>query len=137
VLTFTYFVSCLIGVDKHKFKINFRRLSLKDLDTILRINWLSTNFIPINYGQKKVPYPDHDEMKPISKPIGVVWCEQVSQLLCDLHLIRSEYKYLGRILVVKDFMDVFPKEVPWLPAEREVKFYVDLVSGVGLMFITS
>ncbi|XP_017438223.1 uncharacterized protein LOC108344271 [Vigna angularis] len=33
--------------------------------------------------------------------------------------------------VVRDFLDVFPEEVPRLPPQREVKFFIDLVLGAG------
>jgi len=35
------------------------------------------------------------------------------------------------ILVVQDFVDVFPEEVPGLPPSREVEFSIDLVLGTG------
>jgi hypothetical protein len=31
------------------------------------------------------------------------------------------------ILVVEEFMDVFPEELPGMPPEREVEFYIDLI----------
>jgi hypothetical protein len=31
------------------------------------------------------------------------------------------------ISVVEEFMDVFPEELPGMPLEREVEFYIDLV----------
>jgi len=35
------------------------------------------------------------------------------------------------ILVVQEFEDVFPDEVPGLPPNREVEFSIDLVPGTG------
>ena len=35
------------------------------------------------------------------------------------------------ILVVHEFEDVFPNEVPGLPPRREVEFSIDLVPGTG------
>jgi hypothetical protein len=29
--------------------------------------------------------------------------------------------------VVEEFMDVFPEELPGMPPEREVEFYIDLI----------
>jgi hypothetical protein len=31
--------------------------------------------------------------------------------------------------VVEEFMDVFPEELPGMPLEREVEFYIDLIPG--------
>ena len=33
------------------------------------------------------------------------------------------------ISVVEEFMDVFPEELPGMPPEREVEFYIDLIPG--------
>ena len=33
------------------------------------------------------------------------------------------------ISVVEEFMDVFPEELPRMPPEREVEFYIDLIPG--------
>ena len=33
------------------------------------------------------------------------------------------------ISVVEEFMDVFPEELPGMPPEREVEFYIDLLPG--------
>ena len=33
------------------------------------------------------------------------------------------------MLVVQDFLDVFPEDLPGLPLEREIKFVIDLVPG--------
>jgi hypothetical protein len=35
------------------------------------------------------------------------------------------------ISVVEEFMDVFPKELPGMPPEREVEFYIDLIPGTA------
>jgi hypothetical protein len=35
------------------------------------------------------------------------------------------------ISVVEEFMDVFPEELPGMPPEREVEFYIDLIPGTA------
>jgi len=40
---------------------------------------------------------------------------------------------MSSIPVVKEFMDVFPEEIPRLPAKREVEFSIDMVLRVGLV----
>ena len=40
-------------------------------------------------------------------------------------------KFVGdNIRVVRDFPDVFPEELPWMPPEREVEFVIDLLPGI-------
>ena len=36
---------------------------------------------------------------------------------------------VSEVLVVRDFVDVFPEELPGVPPERQVKFKIDLMPG--------
>jgi hypothetical protein len=41
-------------------------------------------------------------------------------------------KFVGdNIRVVTDFSDVFPKELPGMPPDREVEFVIDLLPGTA------
>ena len=40
------------------------------------------------------------------------------------------------ILVVSESLDVFPLELPGLPLEWEIKFYIDLIPGMSPVLIT-
>ncbi|GKF95317.1 putative reverse transcriptase domain-containing protein, partial [Tanacetum coccineum] len=42
---------------------------------------------------------------------------------------KSEKKRLKDVPIVKDFPDVFPKDLPGLPHSRQVEFHIDLVPG--------
>ena len=44
---------------------------------------------------------------------------------------EAEPDELQQIPVVREFGDVFPKELPRLPPEREIKFSVELLSGTS------
>jgi hypothetical protein len=37
----------------------------------------------------------------------------------------------GIVFVIEKFMDVFPKELPGMPLEREVEFHIDLLPGTA------
>jgi hypothetical protein len=37
---------------------------------------------------------------------------------------------LEEIPIVRDFVDVFPEELPGLPPDREIKFTIDLLPGM-------
>ncbi|XP_020997145.1 uncharacterized protein LOC110280438 [Arachis duranensis] len=39
--------------------------------------------------------------------------------------------YLNSIPVVRDFLEVFPKDIPEFPPQREIEFAIELVSGAG------
>ena len=36
---------------------------------------------------------------------------------------------IEKILVVRDYLDVFPDELPGMPPKREVEFRIDLIPG--------
>jgi hypothetical protein len=41
-------------------------------------------------------------------------------------------KFVGdNIRVVRDFLDVFPEELPGMPPDREVEFVIDLLPGTA------
>ncbi|GKG33442.1 hypothetical protein Tco_0433601, partial [Tanacetum coccineum] len=42
---------------------------------------------------------------------------------------KSEEKRLEDVPTVRDFMEVFPEDLPGLPPTRQVEFQIDLVPG--------
>ena len=59
-------------------------------------------------------------------------------LLCFLSdfplLLVSNLLFKGKSLqVVKEFIDVFPEDLPGIPPERQVEFRIDLVPGAALV----
>ncbi|GKF35324.1 hypothetical protein Tco_0108524 [Tanacetum coccineum] len=46
---------------------------------------------------------------------------------------KSDKKRLEDVPIVKDFPDVFPKDLPGLPQTRQVEFQIDLVPGAALV----
>ena len=44
---------------------------------------------------------------------------------------------LSRVPIVWDFPDVFPKDIPGVPPERQVKFNIDMVTTVALIATVS
>ena len=41
--------------------------------------------------------------------------------------IEAKVPSLDQVLVVKEFLDIFPEELPGMPPERKIEFYVDLI----------
>nr|GEV14617.1 hypothetical protein [Tanacetum cinerariifolium] len=55
---------------------------------------------------------------------------------CELFLAQvtkqeSKLKRLEDVLVIQDFLEVFPKELPGLPPPRQVEFCIDLIPGAA------
>jgi hypothetical protein len=61
---------------------------------------------------------------------------------CNLYVIlalneKGVPEGLERLPVVREFVDVFPKELPGIPPERELEFNIDLKSGTKPIARTS
>ncbi|GKF77380.1 hypothetical protein Tco_0229850, partial [Tanacetum coccineum] len=46
---------------------------------------------------------------------------------------KSEKKQLEDVPIVRDFPEVFPKDLSGLPLTRQVEFQIDLVPGAALV----
>ncbi|XP_047180586.1 uncharacterized protein LOC124847194 [Vigna umbellata] len=112
-------VRCSIVVTERKFKVNLIFLPLQGLDVILRMDWLIANHVLLDCGRQQV-FPDLGGLDLIS----------TQEVLKDVSdgAMCFEVQTTG-ILVVEEFVDFFPYEVPGLPPSKEVKFSIDLVPG--------
>nr|GEX50017.1 putative reverse transcriptase domain-containing protein [Tanacetum cinerariifolium] len=82
-------------------------------DVIIGMDWLSKYHAKIICDEKVVHIPIEDETLTIRA--------QVMEK-------KSEKKRLENIPVVREFLEVFPKELPGLPLVRQVEFQIDLIS---------
>nr|GEZ79801.1 putative reverse transcriptase domain-containing protein [Tanacetum cinerariifolium] len=46
---------------------------------------------------------------------------------------KSEEKRLEDVPIVRDFLKVFPEDLPGLPPTRQVEFQIDLIPGAALV----
>ncbi|XP_052732424.1 uncharacterized protein LOC128196223 [Vigna angularis] len=135
---------CPIEVDGRRFRVNLICLPLQGLEVILGMDWLAANRILLDCGGKKLIFPKEDE--DLSLSLGVLRQDIFEGASCFLIMFHMDgnsnlnSSALGNqsvdLLVVNDFMDVFPEEVHGLPPSREVEFSIDLVSRAGPVSIT-
>jgi hypothetical protein len=52
-------------------------------------------------------------------------------LLAYVHDVKMEVPRMEQVSIVKEFIDVFPDDLPGLPPNREIEFCIDLVSGTN------
>ena len=104
-------------------------LQFREFDFILGMDWLYKHRAIIDCDKKKVVLRCSDQSEVIVHRVrsslmsNVISAMQARQLLrkgCEafLALVRDSKKgqiELENILVVKDFLDVFPKELPGIP----------------------
>ncbi|XP_027903562.1 uncharacterized protein LOC114163451 [Vigna unguiculata] len=132
VRTSSLCVRCLVEVEGRVYKVNLIWLPLQELEVILGMDWLSANHILIDCRKKKLLFPNSKEPELLSSQ-GVMkeiqGGAQCYMILTNLEVEKEEKTY--DIPVVLEFEDVFPREVPGLPPNREVEFSIDLVPGTG------
>jgi hypothetical protein len=57
-------------------------------------------------------------------------CVEANRTACTKVSCSSVFNLATESMsVVEEFMDVFPEELPGMPPEREVEFYIDLIPG--------
>ena len=120
-------------------------LKMPDFDVILGMDWLSFQHAWVDCFKKRVIFcrPDQPEMcfegEQKVKPQQIVSSIQAKRILRRdvvgylayvIDTEASEVK-LEDILVVREFPDVFPKELLGLPPDREVEFSIDLLPGTS------
>nr|GEX34996.1 hypothetical protein [Tanacetum cinerariifolium] len=95
---------CILTLLNQPFKIDLMPIKLGSFDVVVGMDWLSNYHAKIICDEKVVHIPIDGET-----------------------LIIQEDKRLENIPVVREFLDVFPKDLPGLPPVHQVEFQIDLI----------
>jgi hypothetical protein len=113
-----------VTLAKREFPTNMIVLKGQDIDVILGTNWLAQHKSILNtdLGTIKLSHGHEEVLLSIpvvvpAKPFGRVY-EAIIPEIQD-------------ILVVCEFLDVFPEDLPGLPPERDVEFVIELKPGTA------
>ena len=107
------------------------------------MDWLSKHRSIVDCGQKTVVLRCSDQSKVIVQGIRSGVMSNVISAMQARRLMRKGYETflalildskrgqvdLEKISVVREFPDVFPKELPGIPIEREVDLSIEIVPG--------
>ena len=109
-------------VDKHQLIVDLIALDLKRHDVIFGMDLLSTFRAVMDCFLKRTT---------LQLPGGVVFSKAGSHLSFLASLIGEEKDKdpMKAVLVISDFQDVFPYELPRLLPQREIEFKIDLYPG--------
>jgi len=66
MLTLVVCAKCPVVVEGCRFKVNLICLPLQGLDVIFRMDWLFANHILIDYGQKRLMFPEVENLVLVS-----------------------------------------------------------------------
>ncbi|GJV30775.1 reverse transcriptase domain-containing protein [Tanacetum coccineum] len=96
------------------FKINLMPIKLGSFDVVIGMDWLSKYHARIICDEKVIHIPIDGETLIIRAQI----MEK-----------KSDEKRLEDIPIVREFLKVFPEDLPGLPPVRQVEFQIDLIPG--------
>jgi hypothetical protein len=105
----------------------------KGIDVILAMDWLSKHKVLIDCTKKSIKLTtlDGKELEFIAEPVvtakGAANHAKVNQL---------DASQGSKVLVVKEFPDVFPKDLPSMPPDWDMEFVIELKPGTALIYKT-
>jgi hypothetical protein len=136
--------NCPIIVSVLTFLVDLIFFPLKAMDVVLGMDWLSVNQVYIGCKEKEIFVP------PKTMTEGEVFStlfDSTHQLIQCLFggeqnfilMLSTDFKAqldVSSILIVKEFVDVFPKDITSLPPNREVEFSINLIQGAGPVLVS-
>ncbi|GJV69759.1 putative reverse transcriptase domain-containing protein [Tanacetum coccineum] len=141
---------CTLGLLGHPFNIDLMSVELGSFDVIIGMNWLAKYHALIVCNEKVVRIPYGDEVLIIQgdncdgrSKLNIISCTRTQKYIekgCQVYLAqvtskkaedKSEEKRLEDVPIVREFLEVFPEDLPGLPPARQVEFQIDLVPGVA------
>nr|GFD26223.1 putative reverse transcriptase domain-containing protein [Tanacetum cinerariifolium] len=110
------------------FNIDVMPVELGSFDVIIGMDWLAKYYALIVCDEKvvRIPY-ENKTQKFIQKGCQVYLAQVTSKKDKD----KSEEKRLEDVPIVREFLEVFPKNLPGLPPARQVEFQIHLVPGAA------
>nr|GEU28765.1 hypothetical protein [Tanacetum cinerariifolium] len=112
VSTNTVIQSCTLILLNQPFKINLMSIKLGSFEVVIGMDWLSKYHAKILCDEKVVHIPINGETLIIQA--------QVMEK-------KSDEKRLKDVPVVREFLEVFPEDLPGLPPVRQVELQIDLI----------
>ncbi|XP_027348078.1 uncharacterized protein LOC113859530 [Abrus precatorius] len=119
-------------VHGREFEVNLIYLPLSQLDVILGMDWLAGNHVLLDCREKTLIF-GASMLKILRLLSQSAWENTVNakafMVMFSMEaesVVETEY-----IPVVRDFLEVFPKDVYELLPEREIEFTIDLIPGTN------
>ncbi|GKD80037.1 hypothetical protein Tco_1342658 [Tanacetum coccineum] len=107
----TVIQGCTLTLLNQPFEIDLMLIKLGSFDVVIGMDWLS-----------KYPSKNNCELKRYISRGCQVFVAQVMKK-------KPDEKRLEDIPVIREFPEVFPKDLPGLPPVRQVEFQIDLIPG--------
>ncbi|GJU53430.1 reverse transcriptase domain-containing protein [Tanacetum coccineum] len=145
VSTNTVIKGCTLTLLNQPFEINLIPIKLSSFDVVIGMDWLSKYHGKIFCDEKVIHIPINGETLIIrgdrrKNRLNLISCIKVGRYIsrgCQVFMVqvmekkKPDEKRLEDIAVVKEFLDVFPEDLPGLPPVRQVEFQIDLIPGAA------
>nr|GEY27094.1 putative reverse transcriptase domain-containing protein [Tanacetum cinerariifolium] len=143
---------CTLKLLGHPFNIDLMPVELGSFDVIIGMDWLANHhavivcdekIVRISYGDDVLIIQGDRNGKGKNSKLSIISCTKTQKYIKKGCLIfleqvmkketkdKSEKKRLEDVSIVRDFLEVFPEELPGLPPTRQVEFQIDLVLGAA------
>ncbi|KAA3484100.1 DNA/RNA polymerases superfamily protein [Gossypium australe] len=135
--------NCPLMTRGYCFLANLMLLSFDEFDVIMAMNWLTLHdviIIELKCQNNKILRIESDDSDGLPVVISSISAQKCVRKGCEAYLAYildtkvSESK-IESVLIVSEFLDVFPEELLGLPPVREVEFAIELVPGTSLISI--
>ncbi|KAA0059550.1 reverse transcriptase [Cucumis melo var. makuwa] len=137
--------NCEVLVEGISLLVDLLPLELQRLNVILGMDFLFAHYASMDCHRKEVVFrkPSFAEMvfrgvrKAVSRSlISVLKAEKLLRKGCTAFLahivvVQREKLKPEDVLVVKEFLDVFPNDLSGLPPDREIEFTIELLPGTA------
>ena len=137
------YANCNLELGGVRYPVDLIPFRLREFDMILGMDWLSRNHAQIDCEGKKVKLKTPSGKSIIIKGqrqtkkfLTMVQTKRLLRQGCDAYLAhvvdtKRETPEIHTIPIVNEFEDVFPKDLPGLPPDREIEFAIDLAPGTA------
>jgi hypothetical protein len=112
----------VLEIGKHKFLANLIVLDSQGLDVILGMDWMTTFEGVIDCANKTITLTTPEKKRIRFKSTFELKGSKVNSL---------KGVSMDEVHVVKEYPDVFPKELLGMPPDRDVEFIIDFLPGTG------
>ncbi|GKD26507.1 putative reverse transcriptase domain-containing protein [Tanacetum coccineum] len=118
---------CTLNFLNHPFNIDLMPVEMGSFDVIIGIDWLSKYHVQQRSGSRLNIISCTKTQKYLLKGCHVFLAHGTAKKVED----KSEEKRLEDVPIVRDFLKVFPEDLPGIPPTRQVEFQIDLVPGAA------
>ncbi|KAI3821490.1 hypothetical protein L1987_09058 [Smallanthus sonchifolius] len=136
---------CSLELNDHSFPINLVPMPLGSFDIIIGMDWLSNHHAEVICFEKciQIPLPSGETLRVFGekpcKGLKLMSCTTAKKYLRKkyiaflAHIVQKDVKEksIQDIPIIRDFPEVFPKDLSGLPPVRQVEFRIDLIPGAN------